>query len=209
MMQKICYAIVRRASYIFCKIMFRVEFIGRENLPQNGVILAPNHTSYFDPVLVGAGLVRPVAYMARDTLFRNKLFGSIISLVYAFPIKRGRMDKVVLDKFIVLLKKGMALLVFPEGTRSLDGNLGRPKPGIGIIALSAEVPVVPVYIDGGYKVWPKGAKIIKPVKVKVYYGKPMKFENIIKDDSIVFNDKARLIAGAIVEELDKMKKEVS
>lgn len=135
-----------------------------------GVILAPNHESYLDPPLVGVATRRQVTYLAKEYLFRAFLVGSILRAINAFPIKSETDDFRSIREIIRLLKAGRCVVVFPEGTRSDDGKLREPEGGVGFLAVKSQAWVVPVYIDGTFEAYPKGAKFFKCRKVGAHFG---------------------------------------
>ncbi len=165
----------RALFYGFCRLMFRLEVHGAEHIPASGgCLMASNHASYMDPLLVGSAIRhRAVRFMARGTLFRFKPFGWFLRKMGTVPIDRDRGDLSALRKGVRLLKSGRLLCLFPEGTRTMDGRLQEAKGGIGLLIAKASVPVIPVYIDGSYRAFPRGAILIRPKKVNVYYGKPI------------------------------------
>lgn len=135
------------AINIMLRIFWRFKKKGAEFIPkEGGVIIASNHVAYVDPPFLGAASPRELHYFAKSELFENGLFGWLIRKYNAIPISRGSFDRQGISQATNLLRKKRALLLFPEGTRSRDGNLLEPKLGIGKIALEAGVPVVPVYI---------------------------------------------------------------
>lgn len=122
---------------------------GREHIPRSGgFILASNHASYSDPPLVGVAAVRELHFLAKEELFKPPVFGALIRHFHAIPIRRGKMDAAGMARAIEVLKAGHALVVFPEGTRSRDGVLRPARPGAGIMAAGAGVPIVPCWIWG-------------------------------------------------------------
>jgi 1-acyl-sn-glycerol-3-phosphate acyltransferase len=137
--------------------------------------VASNHASFFDPIIVGIGAPRKLNYMARDTLFRNKIFARLLHWVAALPLKRDGSDidafKMVLNK----LSQGKAVLVFPEGTRSRNGNLQRPKAGIGFLEANSSALILPCYVKGSLDALPRHSILPKFSQVSVYYGKPLRF----------------------------------
>lgn len=194
----ILHVIARFFFFIWCKLSFGYKVYGKVNIPKKGgVIVAPNHASYLDPIFVGIGSHRLLNYIARETLFRNFFFGNFIRIVGAFPIKRNFQDLGAIREAIKRLKKGNPVLIFPEATRTIDGNLQPVKGGISFLAHSADVPVVPVYIKGSFYVWPKGAKGIKLAPVSVYFGEPMYFKGESKD--------YQAFADKIMENIAKLK----
>ncbi len=169
---------------------FRLRVFGRENVPAvGGVILAANHQSFVDPPLVGAGLNRPVHFMARKTLFEQFfLFTWLIRSVNAFPVERDRGDVGAVREAMRRLRAGAAVTVFPEATRTHDGGIQDFKPGPFLIASRTGVPVVPTVIDGAFEAWPRSRVLPTPGAVAVAFGRPLLPEEFNGD------------AGAMAEE---------
>jgi len=146
---------MRTYYYISCflirvilNIFWRYKRIGTEHIPKNGgVIIASNHAAYVDPPFIGSVCPRELSYLAKAELFSHPLFGWLIRKYNAIPIARGAFDRRAITQAIRLLKEGRALLLFPEGTRSREGNFLEPKLGVGMIACEAGVPIVPTYIS--------------------------------------------------------------
>jgi 1-acyl-sn-glycerol-3-phosphate acyltransferase len=176
-------------GYELCKTVaktaFQYQAFGQENIIEDGpAIMAANHQSYLDPPLVGITCRKELYFLARKTLFRNKIFGPILSRVNALPVDLSGADLTAIRTIINLLKQGHRTVIFPEGTRSLTGQIQQARPGIGMIIAKTLAPVIPMRIFGSFEAWPKGGKIkLSPVTVVV--GKPIRFE---KDD---FTDKNR------------------
>ena len=145
---------MRTHYYIGCliiklilKIFWRFKRIGAEHIPKTGgMIIASNHAAYVDPPFLGAVCPRELFYLSKVELFSNALFGWLIKKYNAIPVARGAFDRKAIYRAVELLREGKALLLFPEGTRSRDGEFLEPKLGIGKIALEAGVPIVPAYI---------------------------------------------------------------
>ena len=172
---RFCYLL----SSLLAKTVFSYRAFGRENIIEEGpAIMAANHQSYLDPPLVGITCRNELYFLARKTLFEKKVLGSLISRVNAMPVDLARGDLVAVRTIINLLKEGHRTVIFPEGTRSLDGNIQQARPGIGMISAKTLVPVVPIRIFGSFEAWPKGGKI-RPHPVTVVVGKPMRF---VKED---------------------------
>ncbi len=147
---------------------------GQENVPaKGGVILAPNHTSYLDPPLVGSAVSRPVYFMAKRELFSVPILGWLIRRTHAFPVSRGAADRQALKKAQELLQKGEVLVVFPEGTRSPNGCLQEAEIGLALIAARAGAPVVPIAIVGSNRALPRSSPFFRPAKIKVRIGPPI------------------------------------
>jgi 1-acyl-sn-glycerol-3-phosphate acyltransferase len=158
---------------------FRCRFYnpGRVAL-QGPVILAANHASYIDPPLVGSGLKRSINYLARDNIFRFPVVGAILRSWQVVPVDRdgggARGLKAILDRLLA----GGAIIVFPEGTRSRDGQLQPARSGIGLTVIKSTAPVVPVRVFGSYDAFGRQLRVPRPYRVTVKYGQPMSFEKL-------------------------------
>ncbi len=197
----------RALLWVLFKVFFGLKFIGKENIPKTGgIIVMPNHSSYFDPPTAGQlAFVRDCRFMARDTLFRNPVFGWIIRHTGAFPVKRGKVDRESWSTFIELVKKGWAVMFFPEGTRTETGEIQEGKPGTGMLVYQSKAPVLPVYIHGAYTAWKKGGKIKFFTPITVVYGKPIMFDDLfLKEEGREVYEE---ITKRVIEELRRMKKE--
>ena len=168
------YKISRLIGLLFCKFYFRLSAKGLENIPKTGpVLLVSNHASYIDPFLDGVMLRRPIHFMARSDLWNVKLLAWWIPKVHGIPIRRTGFDRKALQVTFDYLKNGEIILIYPEGTRSFDGNLKPGMPGVGMIAYQAKVPVIPIYISGSFAAYPRNVKFPKPKKITVFYGPPL------------------------------------
>ncbi len=169
------YQVSTRLFKLFLLLWNRFRVFGVEHIPdQGGVLLASNHASFLDPPAVGAGYRgRPIHFMARNTLWNSKFGTWWMTRVGCIPVSRGTGDMRALKTTIKLLKEGKVVSMFPEGTRTEDGELQEAKGGIGFIIEKSECVVVPAYIDGSYKAHPKNSKGIKPCKVTITYGPPI------------------------------------
>ena len=176
---KIFYVAVR----LFFKILFilynRLSIRWTEPIPKGKVIVASNHCSNLDPVLVGAAFPRPLCYFAKEELFRPFLFGRIIRILGALPVSRSDNASAAgaLKAFLKILEEGSDVLIFPEGSRSPDGNLLPLEGGVGLIAAHSKVPILPVYVKGSFKAMPTGSPFIRPTKLTVTFGKPLSFDS--------------------------------
>lgn len=164
-----------RISWLLLNFIERVVFgfrvTGREVIPRSGpVIIASNHISYCDPPVVGSGVPREVYFLAKEELFSNRVFGWLIAQYNAIPLRRSVGDVGALRKAVGLLKQGKAILMFPEGTRSLSGKLLKAKPGVGMIASLASAPVVPAYVTGSNCL---GAAFLRKSGMAVRFGEPI------------------------------------
>jgi 1-acyl-sn-glycerol-3-phosphate acyltransferase len=158
------------------RLLFSVEYHGLDNIPREGaIILAGNHPSYLDPVLVGLPVDRMIYFMAWDALFKVPGLGWFIRKLGAFPvdIRKGKGESAYLQA-IAVLERGDALGIFPEGQRSEQGPMGELKTGVARMAIETGALIVPITIGGAYRAWPKWKLIPKPAKIIVRYHKPIR-----------------------------------
>lgn len=129
----------------FFKLIYRMKYVGRENVPENGAyILASNHRLATDPIMLGMGLKRQVLFMAKEELFKNKVISWFLRKLGAFPVSRGKADTGSIRHFENALENGALMGIFIEGTRSKDGEFLPPKNGCSLIAWDTKTPVIPV-----------------------------------------------------------------
>lgn len=172
-MNKAFYQFAKTAVFSVFKPLYRLEIVGTEHFPEKGaVLLCSNHIDNLDPPTVGITAPRPVHFMAKEELFRVPIIKSLISGLGAFPVKRGLADRDAIRKGLSVLKAGEVLGLFPEGTRSKTGELGKGLQGAGFFALKSNAYVVPCAIIGPYKPFKK---------VKVIYGEPIDFTSYRKE----------------------------
>ncbi|MFC7783524.1 MULTISPECIES: 1-acyl-sn-glycerol-3-phosphate acyltransferase [unclassified Rossellomorea] len=150
--------------------LYRIEVQGLEHFPKDGgVLLCANHIDNLDPPVVGISAPRPVSFMAKEELFSVPVLGKLLPDLRAFPVKRGMSDREALRKGLQVLKQGDVLGLFPEGTRSKTGKIGKGLAGAGFFALRSDAYVVPCAIIGPYKPFKK---------LKVVFGPPIPMEGI-------------------------------
>jgi len=190
------YSFVRSLVNSVLSPIYRIEVIGKENMPADGgVLLCANHIDNLDPPVVGITAPRPVHFMAKEELFSVPVLGKIVPHLNAFPVKRGMSDREALRKGLGILKDGKVLGLFPEGTRSKTGEMGKGLAGAGFFALRSDAHVVPCAIIGPYKAFKK---------LKVVYGKPIDMESI-KEKKLNAEQTTDLIMGEIQELINKYK----
>jgi 1-acyl-sn-glycerol-3-phosphate acyltransferase len=164
------YIIFRFLFRLLYRFIYRYEVIGKENVPSTGaVLLCSNHISNLDPPILGSSIDRKVAFMAKTELFDIPVVSFLITQFGAFPVKRGAQDKQALRKALSLLSEGAVLGVFPEGTRSKTGELGKAYTGVGLFALKEQSTVIPVAIIGPYRPFRR---------VKVVFGSAINLEDL-------------------------------
>jgi 1-acyl-sn-glycerol-3-phosphate acyltransferase len=186
--QRLGYDALRVATRLTGVWLFGIRVIGRENWPSSGgALVCANHQSLFDPLLVGLTCRRRMNYLARDTLFRAPGFKQFISFFDAIPIDREGGGLAGLKETLRRLKAGEMVLIFPEGTRTRDGQLAPFKPGFIPIVRRSRVPLVPVALDGAFQAWPRTAALPRLGRIAVVVGSPITPERIaeISDEDLL------------------------
>ncbi len=195
-----------RLGWIFFRALFAVYFRWRafnpERVPQTGaVILASNHASFLDPPLVGSGLNRGINYLARESLFRFPGIGALLRSWSAVPVDRDGGGAAGLKAILDRLLAGGGIILFPEGTRTRDGQLQPARSGIGLIVVKSQAPVVPVRTFGTFEAWGRNQKLPRPKRVAVKYGEPMHFEKLRAEAKECSKARLKEIYQQIAEEI--------
>jgi 1-acyl-sn-glycerol-3-phosphate acyltransferase len=166
-------------SKAIAKTFFSYRVFGAENLVEEGpCIIAANHCSYLDPPLVGVAFRRGIHYLARKSLLDVPVLGPILPELNVIPVDQKNADRSALMGAIRVVRNGGAVLIFPEGTRSLDGQLQEAQPGIGMIAAKSGAPIVPVAIRGSFEILPRGAMIPKSGQISLSIGAPLQMRSV-------------------------------
>jgi 1-acyl-sn-glycerol-3-phosphate acyltransferase len=172
----VLYAVLKTTVATLGRIWFRLSAVGADQVPREGrLLLAANHLSVLDPALIGSVMPRELDYLAKTELFGIPGFGALIRRLNAHPVDRTGSDSAALRLALRLLGDGRALLVFPEGTRGIEGRLQPARPGAGMLAALSGAPVVPVYIQGSGRALARGVVVPRPVRVTVTFGAPIRF----------------------------------
>jgi 1-acyl-sn-glycerol-3-phosphate acyltransferase len=157
--------------YLFYRALFAARAVNKENVPnKGGVIIAANHLSNWDPMLISCFIKRPVGYMAKQELFDVPLLGSALRTFHSFPVRRGTVDRTAIKTAINKLVSGECMGVFPEVHRSKTGELQQAATGVALIAAKAAVPVIPTAVINTNKIFGSGSFF---PKICVAYGKPI------------------------------------
>jgi 1-acyl-sn-glycerol-3-phosphate acyltransferase len=163
-------------SRIVGRLFFRLRVVHRERMLQTGpVILAMNHQSYLDPPLAGITCDRAVYFLARRTLLDVPLVGRLLPKLNVIPVNQEGIDRSALKALIRVLKAGNAALVFPEGSRTVDGSLQPGEPGLGLVIAKTLAPVVPMRIFGAHEALPRGGGGLHFVPITIVIGEPILF----------------------------------
>ena len=189
---------------LYLKIVNKIIYIDRQNIPNGGgFIAAANHQSNWDPPFVGTSLYGKYSIMAKAELFKNKFFAWIITKLGAFPVERGKAANEPIERAISEIEKGKIFIIFPEGTRSKDGKIGRAKSGVTLIASQAKAPVLPVCVKYGEK------RHFHRRRIWIAFGEVILPEQIAIDgtDRKALKQASELIMGKISEMMDKMPSE--
>ncbi len=167
------YRLIQQVSIVIFSICGGVRATGKRRFPKRGgALLVSNHLSFWDVFILGLLLPRPLNYVARSTLFFPPL-GALIRSVGGFPIERDRIGSEGYKETLRRLRAGGIVTLFPEGTRSKDGQLGPLKPGVATLASRAKVPIIPAGLAGTFEAWPRGQRWPRPHPIRVHYGPPI------------------------------------
>ncbi|PTX95931.1 1-acyl-sn-glycerol-3-phosphate acyltransferase [Spartobacteria bacterium LR76] len=170
------YCIFYNLAKILAKTLFRMRVVHPERMIEEGpLILAVNHSSYFDPPLAGICSKRAVYYLARKSLLKWPVLGPLFPDMNVIPVERDGNDMSALREVIKKVKEGNGIVLFPEGTRSKDGGLQKAKAGIGLVIAKTQAPVLPMRIFGAYEAFPKGTKRMRFTRITVVIGEPIHF----------------------------------
>ena len=176
---RLWYQFLRWLIYSAGILAYRVRYFGRENIPKTGpVLVVSNHQSHFDPPLVGAGVNRRMNYLARETLFRFAPLGWLIHSLDAIPIDRDGMGLNGIKESLRRLKRGEMVLIFPEGTRTPNGEMATFRPGFTVLAARSKAWILPVAIEGAFDAWPRSRNLPRLGTIHVLYGQPIPPEEV-------------------------------
>lgn len=188
------YHILKFIMKLFCKLVFFVRITGEENIPEEGAaILAVNHISFWDPVVLLPATRRPMRTMAKAELFENKLLAYFLRLSGAFPVRRGTNDITAIKTALKTLKDGGIFTIFPTGTRIKGNCNSEAKAGVALIASKSGAPVIPVAIRGGYRLFHR---------VTIHVGKPLYVKN--ENNTKPSGDELQIYADKILAKINSL-----
>lgn len=174
--------LLRVPCLIWFKLCYRFRCAGRGNIPRRGAILyIANHQSFLDPIIVGLATNRPFFALARKTLFKNPVFAWLIKTLNAIPVDQESVgDKGAMRACIEVLQRGQPLLIYPEGSRTLDGQVHAFAPGTMLLIRRGKPTVVPVALDGAFEAWPRGGPMRKTGRIACVIGEPIEAQTLLE-----------------------------
>ena len=196
------YRLTWHASRAYFALWHRWRVYHPERVPLTGpVIIAANHASFLDPPLIGSGVPRPINYLARESLFRSPVFGWYLRQLNCVPVDRDGAGAAGLKGILDRLHAGGVVILFPEGTRSADGQLMPARSGVGLTVIKSEAPVVPVRVFGTYAAWNRHTILPRPRQVVVKYGQPMDFAALRAEAKTCSKPRLKQIYQEIADQL--------
>ena len=200
----IVYNIFYNLAKLLARMIFSMRIIHPERMVESGpLLIAVNHSSFFDPPLAGICSRRGVFYLARKTLLKWPFFGPLFPAMNVIPVERDGNDMSALREVIKKVKDGNAVLLFPEGTRSLDGNLQPARAGIGLVIAKTGAPVLPMRIFGAYEAFPKNARRFQLSQITVVIGEPIHFTE--EEISNTSRETYQLLSNRVMDAIGALK----
>lgn len=194
-LQRAGYTALRTCARLASVVVFRIRCKGRGNIPASGpLIVCANHQSFLDPVLVGLAFDRRLNYLGRKSLFRFTPVRLFLLFLDAIPLDRDGLGLAGLRESLRRIKRGEAVLLFPEGTRTPDGSVLPLQPGFCALARRGNVTILPIGFDGAFDAWPRTAPLPCPSKIHLCIGEPLSPEEIaaLDDKSLVAEVERRI-----------------
>lgn len=190
---------------LFFKLFYRHKTYGTENIPDGAAIVAANHSSFYDPPIVGVSCTDYVHFLAKESLFRFPPFGWLLKQLATHPVAKGKGNTETFKKAYAFLQNGEKVMIFPEGGRNHDGVIGRGLLGTGVLVMRSKAVVIPVYIHGSYEAWNVKRKFPKLWgKTACVFGKPLDFSRFA--DFPDRKEGQRLIVEQIMEAIKGLRK---
>jgi 1-acyl-sn-glycerol-3-phosphate acyltransferase len=172
--QRAMYTVIRALIHGACRVWFRLEIHGRDNLPATGAyIVSPIHRSNLDTPVLSAITTRRLRYMGKESLWTSRPLGWLLTALGGFPVQRGTADREALRAGLACVERGEPLVMFPEGTRQAGPDVAEMFDGPAYVACRTGVPIVPIGMGNTESAMPKGSKFIRPVKMTIVIGAPI------------------------------------
>jgi len=198
------YKVIRFIGYVLTLLFWPIKTKGENNLiKESSLILAANHVSYLDPIVLGVAVRRQIHFIAKKEVFNIPILGFIIRSLGAIPVDRKKANPVSIKKSFLVLKKGNILGIFPEGARSMNGELLEFNIGLIKIALKTKSPIIPVGINGTFSIYPPKAKFpsfFKRENIYINFGEPIYLDNTRAKD-IKYQKESLLLIKEKIKEL--------
>ncbi len=183
------YRVCNFFSWLILRLLYRIKVYGLEHFYKGSGIIAANHASYLDPPLLGVSWPEDVHYLAREPLFKNKIFGGLIRQLNSHPLKGHAGDIGVFKTILQLLKEGKKVILFPEGKRTFDNTFSPIRPGIGLLVTKSGSSIIPTYIFGTFDAWPRTKKFPRMwKKIGCVFGTPIRAEDYKDMDRKIAQD---------------------
>jgi 1-acyl-sn-glycerol-3-phosphate acyltransferase len=196
------HSVLRPIAYLSFKILFRLKVYGLEFIPEKGgAIIAANHVSFLDPPILGVALKRKATFIAKQYLFSAPIIGPVVKH-YSIPVDAGKTRPSTIKEAVKRLKRGELVVIFPEGGINLNGSFIDAKRGIGLIASMSGTPIVPAFIDGTQRALPVGSRFLRPAKIELHFGHPLKLEE--NEDAKEFEERICMDIMGKIKELDNL-----
>ncbi|MCB1232175.1 MAG: 1-acyl-sn-glycerol-3-phosphate acyltransferase [Verrucomicrobiae bacterium] len=194
-------------SNLVARLYFRRRVIHPEKLAvPGGCLVVANHTSFLDPPMIGSAFPEAIHYMARKTLFSNKVADWIYRHCNAIPVNQERPELATIKRILQLVDQGEKVLIFPEGERTRDGQLKeKGAPGIGMLIAKSKKPILPVRLYGAYEAFPRGAKIPKPSRLTVVAGDLLDLSELIEDADLKGKELYQALSDRAMEAIAELK----
>jgi len=199
------YFLIHHLGKLYCRLFLKFKIIGAENRLENAPsLIVSNHESYLDPPLISYAFTKPMVFLARKTLFKGWL-KPLIENLNAFPVDQENPEMGSLKGMIRKIRTGARVLVFPEGTRSEDGELSEGQAGVGLIAAKCRAKIQPVFIEGSFEAWPKGGKF-NHHPITVVIGEAFDIPDELKTSKS--KDSYQQIADLMMEKITALKAQI-
>lgn len=194
-------------SNLVAKLYFRRRVIHPEKLAvPGGCLVVANHTSFVDPPMIGSAFPEAIHYMARKTLFSNRVAQWIYDKCNAIPVNQDRPELATIRRILQLVKNDEKVLIFPEGERTRDGQLKEQgAPGIGMLIAKSKKPVLPVRLYGAFEAFPRGAKIPKPVKLTLVAGDLLDLSDLIEHSGLRGKELYQALSDRAMQAIGELK----
>lgn len=200
-MRHLPYAFVKWLSWLILRLGFQLTVVGQAHVPRQGpFIVASNHLSYLDPLVVGVACPRRLHFLARADLFHHPLMWLFLRAMEVIPVHRGEADVGAVRAAIAHLRQGDAVALFPEGGRQFSGTLGVAKRGVGLLAMAARAPIVPALVRGTFEALPPHSRRLHRAKIQVAFGPPVAYTTDFASTSApTTRERQQVLAQAVTE----------